>query len=109
MLSMNIICFFQLLLPSPLTDDDVNQLLQHCMTSSQKSSSQVFSDGVVISNQFINECKKIFEPIMKEKAENVSRTFDVLRHCLIENVRGKFWNVVSNILLNVLRGGARGG
>jgi len=61
------------LLPSPLTDDDVGQLLQHCIRPSQRSLLHLFSDGIVVSNQFVNECKKIFEPIMKEKAENAIR------------------------------------
>ena len=59
-------------MPSPLTDDDVRQLLQHCIKPSQRSLLHLFSDGIVVSNQFVNECQKIFEPIMKEKAENVS-------------------------------------
>eukprot|EP00795_Rhopilema_esculentum_P017681 gene17681-9336_t len=37
------------LLPSPLTDEDIHQLLQHCMTSSHKSGSQIFCDGIVVN------------------------------------------------------------
>ncbi len=62
---------FQPLLPSPFTNDDMHQLLQHCLSGQRKATAHVFADGIVVSEQFINECKKMFEPLIKEKAEKV--------------------------------------
>ena len=64
--------FSQPLLPSPFTNDDVNQLLLQCLKGTRKTNAEIFSDGIVVSRQFIDKCKKIFEPLMKEKAELVS-------------------------------------
>ena len=71
------ICFVfscQPLLPSPFTQEDARQLIQHCLKGPTRSSAHVFCDCIVASEQFVNGCKKLFEPLMKEKAEAVSIT-----------------------------------
>lgn len=73
------------------------------MTSSQKASSQVFSDGIVVSNKFIDECKKIFDPIMKEKAENVSvSSWQIVAYacCIVVVKNDTFSLEIANILKN---------
>ena len=64
--------FFQPLLPSPFTPDDASQLLQGCLKAAGRSSAQVFSDSIIVSEKFINNCKEPFRQLMEDKARKVS-------------------------------------
>eukprot|EP00794_Sanderia_malayensis_P000235 gene235-852_t len=66
------------LLPSPFTTEDMTQLLNHCLKGQRKANSHLFQDGIIVSEQFINECMKKFHPIIKEKADTVVRTSPAL-------------------------------
>ena len=56
------------LTPAPLTNEDIYQLLQTCLKGPTRSSTQIFCEHIVVSKQFINNCKSIFDPVMKNKA-----------------------------------------
>ncbi|ELW54526.1 E3 UFM1-protein ligase 1 [Tupaia chinensis] len=58
------------LLPSSLTVEDAAMLLQQVMRAfSKQSSAVVFSDTVVVSEKFINDCSEMFSELMHQKAE----------------------------------------
>ncbi|XP_052542293.1 E3 UFM1-protein ligase 1 isoform X2 [Tympanuchus pallidicinctus] len=58
------------LLPSSLSVEDVGILLQQVMRSLNKnSSSLVFSDTIVVSENFLSSCTDLFSDMMKQKAE----------------------------------------
>lgn len=58
------------LLPSSLSVEDAAMLLQQVMRPFGKhSSATVFSDTVVVSEKFINDCTKLFSERMHQKAE----------------------------------------
>ncbi|XP_062511151.1 E3 UFM1-protein ligase 1-like isoform X2 [Corticium candelabrum] len=65
------------LLPSPCTRDDLGSFAQQVITSRRQSSSlHVFCDGrIIVSEQLIQKCLKLFDKLMAEKAQKeVSRT-----------------------------------
>ncbi|XP_053448110.1 E3 UFM1-protein ligase 1 [Nycticebus coucang] len=58
------------LLPSSLSVEDAAILLQQVMRAfSKQTSAVVFSDTVVVSEKFINECTELFSELMHQKAE----------------------------------------
>ncbi|XP_060093344.1 E3 UFM1-protein ligase 1 [Heteronotia binoei] len=58
------------LLPSSLSAEDASMLLQQVMRSfSNQPSSLVFSETVVVSEKFINNCAELFNDLMHQKAE----------------------------------------
>nr|XP_004663705.1 E3 UFM1-protein ligase 1 isoform X1 [Jaculus jaculus] len=58
------------LLPSSLSVEDAGMLLQQVMRPfSKQTSAVVFSDTVVVSEKFINDCIEIFNERMHQKAE----------------------------------------
>ncbi|XP_037698632.1 E3 UFM1-protein ligase 1 isoform X2 [Choloepus didactylus] len=58
------------LLPSSLSAEDVAILLQQVMRAfSKQASATVFSDTVVVSEKFINDCIELFNELMHQKAE----------------------------------------
>lgn len=58
------------LLPSSLSVEDAAMLLQQVMRSFNKQASAVvFSDTVVVSEKFINDCTELFSELMHQKAE----------------------------------------
>ncbi|XP_007940440.1 E3 UFM1-protein ligase 1 [Orycteropus afer afer] len=58
------------LLPSSLSVEDAAMLLQQVMrTFSKQASAIVFSDTVVVSEKFINDCTELFSELMHQKAE----------------------------------------
>ncbi|XP_070550481.1 E3 UFM1-protein ligase 1-like [Ptychodera flava] len=59
------------LLPSPFTESDANQLLQHIIK--EKTGARIFCDSIVASQKFINNCHKPFESLMRLKAESDSK------------------------------------
>lgn len=69
------LCFcFQPLLPSSLSVEDAAMLLQQVMRAfSKQASAVVFSDTVVVSEKFINNCTELFGELMHQKAGKVSQ------------------------------------
>ncbi|XP_077976993.1 E3 UFM1-protein ligase 1-like isoform X2 [Glandiceps talaboti] len=59
------------ILPSPFTETDANQFLQHIMKG--KTGACVYCDSIVSSEKFINNCKTPFEDLMRVKAESDSK------------------------------------
>ncbi|MBZ3878447.1 E3 UFM1-protein ligase 1 [Sciurus carolinensis] len=58
------------LLPSSLSVEDSAILLQQVMRAfSKQASAIVFSDTVVVSEKFINDCTELFSELMHQKAE----------------------------------------
>ncbi|XP_006881266.1 PREDICTED: E3 UFM1-protein ligase 1 [Elephantulus edwardii] len=58
------------LLPSSLSVEDAAMLLQQVMRAfSKQASAVVFSDTVVVSEKFINDCIELFSELMHQKAE----------------------------------------
>uniref|UniRef100_A0A8C8ZZM3 E3 UFM1-protein ligase 1 n=1 Tax=Prolemur simus TaxID=1328070 RepID=A0A8C8ZZM3_PROSS len=58
------------LLPSSLSVEDAAILLQQVMRAfSKQASAVVFSDTVVVSEKFINDCTELFNELMHQKAE----------------------------------------
>ncbi|XP_064145167.1 E3 UFM1-protein ligase 1 isoform X1 [Loxodonta africana] len=58
------------LLPSSLSVEDAAMLLQQVMRAfSKQASAVVFSDTVVVSEKFINDCTELFSELMHQKAE----------------------------------------
>ncbi|XP_004605735.2 E3 UFM1-protein ligase 1 isoform X1 [Sorex araneus] len=58
------------LLPTSLSVEDAAMLLQQVMRSFNKQASAVvFSDTVVVSEKFINDCAELFSELMHQKAE----------------------------------------
>ncbi|KAM7136532.1 E3 UFM1-protein ligase 1 isoform 1-T1 [Molossus nigricans] len=58
------------LLPSSLSVEDAAMLLQQVMRAfSKQPSAVVFSDTVVVSEKFINDCTELFSELMHQKAE----------------------------------------
>ncbi|XP_055981274.1 E3 UFM1-protein ligase 1 isoform X1 [Sorex fumeus] len=58
------------LLPTSLSVEDAAMLLQQVMRSFNKQASAVvFSDTVVVSEKFINDCTELFSELMHQKAE----------------------------------------
>ncbi|XP_024615094.1 E3 UFM1-protein ligase 1 [Neophocaena asiaeorientalis asiaeorientalis] len=58
------------LLPSSLSVEDAAILLQHVMrTLSKQALAVVFSDTIVVSEKFINDCTELFSDLMHQKAE----------------------------------------
>ncbi|XP_003922971.1 E3 UFM1-protein ligase 1 [Saimiri boliviensis] len=58
------------LLPTSLSVEDAAILLQQVMrTFSKQASAVVFSDTVVVSEKFINDCTELFNEMMHQKAE----------------------------------------
>uniref|UniRef100_A0A4W2F4C4 E3 UFM1-protein ligase 1 n=1 Tax=Bos indicus x Bos taurus TaxID=30522 RepID=A0A4W2F4C4_BOBOX len=58
------------LLPSSLSVEDAAILLQHVMRAlSKQASAVVFSDTIVVSEKFINDCTDLFSELMHQKAE----------------------------------------
>lgn len=58
------------LLPSSLSVEDAAMLLQQVMRAfSKQPSAIVFSDTVVVSEKFINDCTELFNELMHQKAE----------------------------------------
>ncbi|XP_058163147.1 E3 UFM1-protein ligase 1 [Dasypus novemcinctus] len=58
------------LLPSSLSVEDAAMLLQQVMRAfSKQASAVVFSDTVVASEKFINDCIELFSELMHQKAE----------------------------------------
>ncbi|XP_029800670.1 E3 UFM1-protein ligase 1 isoform X2 [Suricata suricatta] len=58
------------LLPSSLSVEDAAMLLQQVMRAfSKQASAVVFSDTVVVSEKFINNCTELFSELMHQKAE----------------------------------------
>uniref|UniRef100_F1RY04 E3 UFM1-protein ligase 1 n=1 Tax=Sus scrofa TaxID=9823 RepID=F1RY04_PIG len=58
------------LLPSSLSVEDAAILLQHLLRAlSKQTSAVVFSDTVVVSEKFINDCVELFSEPMHQKAE----------------------------------------
>lgn len=64
--------FYQPLLPSPFTGEDAGQLLQSCLKAAGRSSAHVFCDSIVVSEQFLQNCKDPFQKLMQDKAKTVS-------------------------------------
>lgn len=64
---------FQTLLPSPFLPDDAALVLEKCLKSAGRSSAHVFCGSIVASEKFIEECIKLFETLMQEKAEKVRK------------------------------------
>ena len=67
-----IITFFQPLLPSSFSLDDIQQLLQQCMKGRVKSGARIMCQTVVCSEKFLSEARALFGPLMTQKAEKVS-------------------------------------
>ncbi|XP_028350442.1 E3 UFM1-protein ligase 1 isoform X2 [Physeter macrocephalus] len=58
------------LLPSSLSVEDAAILLQHVMRAlSKQALAVVFSDTIVVSEKFINDCTELFSDLMHQKAE----------------------------------------
>ncbi|KAM6185683.1 E3 UFM1-protein ligase 1 [Rhynchocyon petersi] len=58
------------LLPSSLSVEDASMLLQQVMrTFSKQASALIFSDTVVVSEKFVNDCTELFSELMHQKAE----------------------------------------
>ncbi|XP_058939146.1 E3 UFM1-protein ligase 1 isoform X2 [Kogia breviceps] len=58
------------LLPSSLSVEDAAILLQHVMRAlSKQALAVVFSDTIVVSEKFINDCTELFNDLMHQKAE----------------------------------------
>ncbi|XP_023061637.2 E3 UFM1-protein ligase 1 [Piliocolobus tephrosceles] len=58
------------LLPTSLSVEDAAILLQQVMRAfSKQASAVVFSDTVVVSEKFINDCTELFRELMHQKAE----------------------------------------
>ncbi|PNI87881.1 UFL1 isoform 1 [Pan troglodytes] len=58
------------LLPTSLSVEDAAILLQQVMRAfSKQASTVVFSDTVVVSEKFINDCTELFRELMHQKAE----------------------------------------
>lgn len=58
------------LLPSSFSVEDAAMLLQQVMRAfSKQASAVVFSDTVVVSEKFINDCSDLFSELMHQKAE----------------------------------------
>lgn len=52
--------------------EDAAILLQHVMrTLSKQALAVVFSDTIVVSEKFINDCTELFSDLMHQKAEKV--------------------------------------
>ncbi|XP_012624898.1 E3 UFM1-protein ligase 1 isoform X1 [Microcebus murinus] len=63
------------LLPSCLSVEDATILLQQVMRAfSKQPSAVVFSDTVVVSEKFINDCTELFNELMHQKAEKEMKT-----------------------------------
>ncbi|XP_068755117.1 E3 UFM1-protein ligase 1 homolog isoform X1 [Montipora capricornis] len=60
------------LLPSPFTPEDAGQLLQICLKTSGRSSAHVLCDRIVVSEQFLQNCKDPFQQLMQDKARTDS-------------------------------------
>ncbi|KAL8186278.1 UNVERIFIED_CONTAM: E3 UFM1-protein ligase 1 [Gekko kuhli] len=83
------------LLPSSLSVEDASMLLQQVMRSFiNQPSTLVFSDTVVVSEKFINNCAELFNGLMHQKAEkemknnnpvNLITEEDLKQSSLIEN------------------------
>ena len=76
--------FYQPLLPSPFTAEDAGQLLQSCLKAAGRSSAHVFCDSIVVSEQFLQNCKDPFQQLMQDKAKTVSvyqKTFIMVLFC----------------------------
>ncbi|XP_015279587.1 PREDICTED: E3 UFM1-protein ligase 1 [Gekko japonicus] len=83
------------LLPSSLSVEDASMLLQQVMRSfMNQPSTLVFSDTVVVSEKFINNCAELFNDLMHQKAEkemknnnpvNLITEDDLKQSSLIEN------------------------
>ncbi|XP_012517293.1 PREDICTED: E3 UFM1-protein ligase 1 [Propithecus coquereli] len=62
------------LLPSSLSVEDAAILLQQVMRAfSKQASAVVFSDTIVVSEKFINDCTELFNELMHQKAEKVRK------------------------------------
>ncbi|KAJ8026429.1 E3 UFM1-protein ligase 1 [Holothuria leucospilota] len=61
-------------LPSSFSGSDISQLIQQVLKSKPKVEVKVFHDSIVCSKPFLNECVKLFEPVMKEKAAKDAET-----------------------------------
>nr|XP_031536075.1 E3 UFM1-protein ligase 1 isoform X1 [Vicugna pacos] len=58
------------LLPSSLSVEDAAILLQHVMRAlSKQASAVVFSDTIVVSEKYLNDCTELFSELMHQKAE----------------------------------------
>uniref|UniRef100_A0A9L0QZX0 E3 UFM1-protein ligase 1 n=1 Tax=Equus caballus TaxID=9796 RepID=A0A9L0QZX0_HORSE len=58
------------LLPSSFSVEDAAMLLQQVMRAfSKQASAVVFSDTIVVSEKFINDCSDLFSELMHQKAE----------------------------------------
>ncbi|XP_008070327.1 E3 UFM1-protein ligase 1 isoform X1 [Carlito syrichta] len=58
------------LLPSSISVEDAAMLLQQVMrTFNKQASAVVFSDTVVVSEKFVNDCTELFSELMHQKAE----------------------------------------
>ena len=76
--------FGQPLLPSPFTAEDAGQLLQSCLKAAGRSSAHVFCDSIVVSEQFLQNCKDPFQRLMQDKAKTVSvyqKKFIMVQFC----------------------------
>ncbi|XP_031311915.2 E3 UFM1-protein ligase 1 [Camelus dromedarius] len=63
------------LLPSSLSVEDAAILLQHVMRSlSKQASAVVFSDTIVVSEKYLNDCMELFSELMHQKAEKEMKT-----------------------------------
>ena len=78
--TLAVVCLLsQPLLPSPFTLDDAGQLLQGCLKAAGRSSARVFCESIVVSEQFLQNCKDPFQQLMQEKAKAVSLFFKPTR------------------------------
>ncbi|XP_074224706.1 E3 UFM1-protein ligase 1 isoform X2 [Camelus bactrianus] len=63
------------LLPSSLSVEDAAILLQHVMRAlSKQASAVVFSDTIVVSEKYLNDCMELFSELMHQKAEKEMKT-----------------------------------
>ncbi|XP_065649420.1 E3 UFM1-protein ligase 1 homolog isoform X2 [Hydra vulgaris] len=65
------------LVPSPFSNEDTNMLLQHCLKIN-KNSATVFCERVVSSHAYLDHCKQLFYPLMKQKANKDIKTSPAL-------------------------------
>ncbi|XP_066914006.1 E3 UFM1-protein ligase 1 homolog [Clytia hemisphaerica] len=66
------------LLPPPLSDEDINQVLQHCLKGPSRSNARIFCLHTVVSNQYLTKCKNHFNDLMTSKAGRDIKTSPAL-------------------------------
>ncbi|XP_071497696.1 E3 UFM1-protein ligase 1-like [Diadema antillarum] len=57
------------LLPTSFSSSDSGQILHQCLKGSSQLEGKVFCDTIVCSQQFLADCRAMFDPMMRDKAQ----------------------------------------